>query len=311
MTRRDGDYSSPYSPAHGPVSHVAPTEATLPPLALKSGEIVVKALASGSSGNAVLVRAGAVAVLIDAGLPGRTLAALLRQHGVAPGELAAILVSHEHSDHIAGATVLSRLYHAPVVANKATLDAVARFSRARAAHPTLVLPTGGTHHFGALSVTTTPTPHDAVESVAFSLTYEGWRMFLATDLGYDAPDLEKPISEADLIVLEANHDLETLRQGPYPWPLKNRILGKGGHLSNDQTAALLERALTRVPARRRWLWLAHLSGDNNTPRKAREQISLRLDLAGIGREVEIDIARRDVPSAVWHNSRLAYQHALF
>ncbi len=268
--------------------------------------ITVRALASGSSGNAVLVRAGETALLIDAGLPGRTLAKYLREHGVHPGQLAGILITHEHSDHISGAATLSRQYRAPIIANKATLAAIDT-SRATS----IVLPTGETHFFGLMAVTSFPVPHDAREPVGFALAYEGWRMCMATDVGYDCPDMEPHIAAADLVVLEANHDTATLRSGPYPWPLKNRILGNGGHLSNDQTARLLERAFRRAPQRRRWLWLAHLSEENNTPRKAREQVGLRLDLAGVMRGLEIDVARRDEPSAEWHSHAMAQQLALF
>jgi len=268
--------------------------------------ITVRALSSGSSGNAVLVRAGETALLIDAGRSARTLAKHLHDHGVRPGQLAGILITHEHSDHISGAAALARLYNAPIIANKSTLAAI---DAPRAA--TIILPTGGTHIVGSVAISSFAVPHDAREPVGYALAYEGWRMCMATDVGYDCPDIEPHIAAADLVVLEANHDTETLRSGPYPWPLKNRILGNGGHLSNDQTARLLERAFRRAPQRKRWLWLAHLSEENNTPRKAREQVGLRLDLAGSMRGLEIDVARRDAPSAAWHSHAMAQQLALF
>jgi phosphoribosyl 1,2-cyclic phosphodiesterase len=269
--------------------------------------IYVRALASGSSGNALLVRAGDVALLVDAGLPGRRLAALLRYHNVRPGVLAGILVSHEHTDHISGAAPLARLYRAPIVANHATLAQIDVSPRVA----TSTLPTGATRRFGHLEVSTFPVPHDARDPVGFALSYEGWRMCIATDVGYDCRDLEPYIAAADLVVLEANHDVETLRAGSYPWPLKQRILGNGGHLSNDQSGRLLERAFARSSKRQRWVWLAHLSAENNTPRKAHEQIALRLDLAGFLPHVELSVARRDVPSAEWHHGLLARQLALF
>ena len=268
--------------------------------------ITVKALSSGSSGNAVLVRAGETALLIDAGRPGKVLAKYLREQGVLAGGLAGIFITHEHSDHISGAAALSRLYKAPIIANRATLAAI---DAPRAS--TVALPTGATHFAGSVAVSSFAVPHDAREPVGYTLAYEGWRMCMATDVGYDCPDLEPHIAAADLVMLEANHDTATLRSGPYPWPLKNRILGNGGHLSNDQTARLLERAFSRAPRRRRWLWLAHLSEENNTPRKAREQVGLRLDMAGSMRGLEIDVARRDEPSAEWHSHAMAQQLALF
>ena len=255
--------------------------------------IYVKALASGSSGNALLVRAGDVALLIDAGLPGRRLTALLRSHNVRPGGLAGIMVSHEHADHVCGAAALARLYRAPIVANHATLAQLQTSPHVA----TSALPTGATRCFGNLEVSTFPVPHDARDPVGFALAYDGWRMCIATDVGYDCPELEPHIAGADLVVLEANHDVETLRTGSYPWPLKHRILGNGGHLSNDQAGRLLERAFACAPRRRRWVWLAHLSAENNTPRKAHEQIALRLDLAGLLPQADLSVARRDVPSA--------------
>ena len=312
-TRRyyDGVDTSHPSDARTSARATAPRASATPTRAVEAAGgvdgIHVKALASGSSGNALLVRAGPVAVLIDAGLPGRQLAALLRAHGVLPGGLAAILVSHEHSDHVAGAATLSRLYGAPIVANSATLSSLKLSARVT----TQTLPTGATQRFGGLAVGTFAVPHDARDPVGFNLEYEGWHMCHLTDVGYDAPELEPHIAAADLIVLEANHDVETLRSSAYPWPLKNRILGRGGHLSNDQTARLLERSLRRVPRRRRWLWLAHLSQENNTPRKARDQVGLRLDLAQCIADVSIDVARRDAPSASWYSALLARQQALF
>lgn len=271
--------------------------------------IYVKSLASGSSGNAILVRAGGTTLLIDAGFTGKELARRLRALGVFPGDLAAILVTHEHSDHIGGAAGLSRLYKAPVVANRATLGTL-RVART----VTRTLPTGETMRIGTIAVTSFSTPHDARDPVGYTLEHEGWRMFVATDLGFDAPELDAHIAASDLIVLEANHDVETLRANDrYPWHLKNRILGDKGHLSNTQTARLLDRALAREPGRRRWLWLAHLSEENNTPVKARTQVELRLDLAKPMRErnLHIEVARRDVPSVEWHSHALSQQLALF
>src|SRR2546423_13945782 len=157
------------------------------------------------------------------------------------------MVSHEHADHVCGGAALARLYRAPFVANPVTLARITASPHVA----TSALPTGATRCFGKLEVSTFPVPHDAREPVGFARAYEGWRMCIATDVGYDCPELEPHIAAADLVVLAANHDVETLRMGSYPWPLKHRILGNGGHLSNDQAGAFLARAFPRGPRRAR------------------------------------------------------------
>jgi phosphoribosyl 1,2-cyclic phosphodiesterase len=257
----------------------------------------VRSLASGSSGNSLVVQVGRRAVLFDAGGPQRRLAAGLDELGVAPGQLAAIFLTHEHTDHVASAAALSRLYDAPIVANAATLLA-AGFTADRGQ----VLATGRTLDLRDLEVTSFGVAHDSAEPVGYVARGEGWTVAVATDLGHVSPAVLEQVRGADLLVLESNHDVEMLRHGPYPSFLKTRILGPTGHLSNEQAA---EAALEAVSGRTQWLWLAHLSAQNNRPVVARRAVESRLAAAKI-QTVQVHVLDRYRPGPLFetpHHSR--------
>jgi phosphoribosyl 1,2-cyclic phosphodiesterase len=236
---------------------------------------------------------GGHALLVDAGLSGRKLATELTARGVTPGRLGAVLVSHEHSDHVSGLDVLCRRYKTTVICNQPTLDEVRRRA------PKLryeVLSTGQARTVGSFEVCSFPTNHDAAEPVGYIVEADGARVTVATDLGCTAPGLVEAAEGSDLVVLEANHDVEQLVCGPYPAHLKRRILSERGHLSNIQAADIICNALN---TRRQTYWLAHLSRTNNTKEKAREGVTGYLAREGLATTVLV--TDRDRPSLVWES----------
>ena len=248
-------------------------------------------LASSSSGNAALVSCGDTHVLLDAGISARRISAGLRALGVNPEELSAILITHEHSDHIAGLQVLTKKLRVPIYATAPTCRQLCY----RVAFPEdLVRPqeAGSGVQIGSLWVESFPTPHDAAGSVGYSIAGDGARMVLCTDLGYVTQEVLRAVEGCDLLVCEANHDEDWVRSGPYPYHLKQRILGDHGHLSNEAGAEL---AAFAVEAGTKAVALAHLSQQNNTPAHAYEVVSRRL--RAMGCDPERDIALWVAPRA--------------
>ncbi len=243
----------------------------------------VVSLGSGSSGNALLVQAGQTTVLVDAGFPSRILSGRLRRAGIGPGGLNAILLTHEHADHACGARELAHAWSIPLLSDPRTIDAIVaqRPRTASAVLPPperLELPTGRTTRLGGLAIRSFLISHDAVAPCGFVLSTGAWCVAVVTDCGLVSEAMIEALRPAHLLVIEANHDKQRLLDGPYPWPLKQRILSPTGHLSNDQTAEALLRILDDGP---RWVWLAHLSRTNNRPDLARAQVRERLHSHGL------------------------------
>ncbi len=223
---------------------------------------------SGSEGNAFLVRTQRTSILIDAGLAPTTLRRLLRSSGVGDHELTAIVVTHEHHDHVRGLAGLLRWQSCPVVTTAGT-DAVLRLEFGRR----LMVTYRHWLEIGDLALYPVPVPHDASEPFGLRLATSHAEIALFTDLGTVTDEVLAALSRADLIVLEANHDRDLLWRGPYPEWLKRRIASPGGHLSNDQAA----HALAQLSGPPRTIWLAHLSQKNNDPRLALGTVRARLD----------------------------------
>lgn len=220
-----------------------------------------------------------------------------------PGCLDAVLITHEHIDHVAGADLISKRFSAPLAANSATL---ANFRKQTALLEFSLLSTGSTVTLGAFEVTSFPVSHDAVEPVGYAIECAGSRIAVMTDLGSVTPELREPVSCSDLVVLEANHDTERLVNGPYPQYLKRRILSETGHLSNVQTAELIGAALSSHP---QTFWLAHLSRTNNTQKLARNGVLEHLSQQGLAPNVMV--TSRDRPSLVWEPGTGDTQLSLF
>ena len=241
-------------------------------------------LASGSRGNAVYIADEKRAVLIDAGLSGVEIERRMASRGLNPERIGAIVVSHEHSDHIHGVGVLARRYGARVYMTTATYRAS---GGAIGKIPDLRHFECGTGFaIGELAVHPFTTSHDAADPAGFTVAANGVKIGVATDIGVPTALLRTHLADCTALVLEANHDPEMLDTGPYPWPLKQRIRSRSGHLSNDASGELLEAlihpGLTHVI-------LAHLSEQNNSPEKALAAVRRVLG----GQPVHLSVASQD------------------
>ncbi len=268
--------------------------------------LTITSLASGSSGNAFLVQTGTAAVLVEAGLAARRLERHLRQRGVDPAGLSAIVVSHEHHDHVQGAGPLARRYGVPLVCSAGTATALAGEWKGLVIRP--LSATGTT--IDDMDVWGFPVPHDGAEPQAILLGHGGHTAGWALDLGHVPDDLAAVLAAADLLIIESNHDRELLMAAPYSWSVKHRILSERGHLSNLQAAEVL--ANIGADGRKRSVWLAHLSERaNDRPAGVLRLARNYLAMAGITR-LDLSIAERDRPSVTWQ-SQLAFlqQGALF
>lgn len=229
----------------------------------------VTVLGSGSSGNATLVEAGGVRVLVDAGFSGKDLAGRLESVGVEPGSLQAILITHDHGDHTRGMGVLARRFHVPLYLTERTALACSKLLNGSED----VRPYYAERVFriGALEVQPFLTVHDAADPVAVTLrdADTGCKLGIATDLGRPTAAVRAALAGCHLLILEANHDDAMLWQGPYPWSVKQRIASSHGHLSNRASAELMtelhHEALGGVV-------LAHLSEHCNAPALAAEVV---------------------------------------
>jgi phosphoribosyl 1,2-cyclic phosphodiesterase len=231
-------------------------------------------IGSGSEGNGLVVEAGATRILIDCGFGVRDTAARLARIGVAPESLDAILVTHEHSDHVGGVPAFAAKHAIPVWLTFGTLTVVGeRFAGMERVY-------GFDSHdafaIGDLEIRPFPVPHDAREPVQFVVSDGAFRLGVLTDLGMSTPCVEQSLSGCDALVLETNHDLDLLAGSDYPYSLKQRISGRFGHLHNEASAGLLAAIDT---SRLQHLVAAHLSQQNNTPDRARAALAAVLSCA--------------------------------
>ena len=216
-------------------------------------------LASGSRGNSALIEADGCRLLIDAGLSGRETERRLTGIGLAGEDLHAILVTHEHHDHVGGIGPLARRYQLPVFIDRQTHAVLPKLGKiADLRH----FSAGETFYFRDLQIASFSTTHDAVNPVGFSIHSSEGKIGFATDLGVPTRLVAEQLKSCRALVLEANHDEQMLQNGPYPWDLKQRIRSRHGHLSNSDSRRLLrEVAWSGLEA----LFLAHLSEENNCP----------------------------------------------
>ncbi|MFQ5927553.1 MAG: MBL fold metallo-hydrolase [Terriglobia bacterium] len=223
----------------------------------------VTILGSGSSGNAMLVSSGHTRLLIDAGFSKRETLRRLAATGEPADSVQAILISHEHADHVQGLLALAQEWNARVYLTPGAREAL---GWAEALPRVETFRSGERFPIGDIEVTSFLTPHDAAEPVGFTFQAEGLKTALVTDIGFITELIKQQIRGADCLIIESNHDLEMLRHGPYPWFVKQRVLSRLGHLSNLELGRFLEEDYDGVA---RYLILAHISENNNHPEIAR------------------------------------------
>jgi len=249
-----------------------------------STSISVCILASGSKGNAIYVSDGDSEILFDAGLSGVQIERRLHSKNLNPENLRAIVVSHEHTDHICGVGVLSRRYKLPVYISPKTLESAA--NSIGKMYEVVPFECGRSFRIDNLLIHPFPISHDAEDPAGFTIQQNGRKIGIATDLGIASAVVKQHLKGCQLLVLEANHDEQMLADGSYPWPLKQRIRSRNGHLSNAETENLLQEI---AHDRLSHVILAHLSAENNTPEKAFQQIARSLGNSG----VQVTVASQD------------------
>lgn len=248
-------------------------------------------LFSGSTGNCTYVGTSEGGVLIDVGVSAKRIKTALEERDIDPTSIRAVLLTHEHNDHVAGLQVLCKQFGWPVVASVGTLDDLADQEKLPAHGRVYALPTDRSLSIIGLRITPFEAPHDSRQCYGYRIdSQDGRSLAMTTDLGYMPDSIMQAILGCQTIHIESNHDPEMLRNGPYPYWLIQRIRGEGGHLSNQDCAAVLP---TLVKAGATRIVLAHLSEKNNTPMLAQEISTAALAAVGItvGRDCLLSVAK--------------------
>lgn len=252
--------------------------------------LAVCVLASGSKGNAVYISDGTTALLLDAGLSGIEIERRMKSRGLTPAHLTAILVSHEHSDHIKGVGVLSRRYHLPVYMTPRTRRAAeSQLGRVDDFHD---FECGRAFSIDRLRVHPFSISHDAADPSGFTVSQNGCKIGVATDLGIATAMVREHLKHCRMVLIEANHDTQMLLTGPYPWHLKQRVKSRTGHLSNTAAKELLAEIRHD---RLQHVILGHLSEQNNTPQKVLTEIGPAMGPC----RAEILVADQNVPTPLF------------
>ncbi|HLH19951.1 MAG TPA: MBL fold metallo-hydrolase [Bryobacteraceae bacterium] len=247
-------------------------------------------LASGSSGNAALIATEKTRILVDAGLSMRELARRLAEAGEDIARLDAILITHEHSDHVSGLPVLARRLKKPCYLTHLTRPAIDWGPGDPVVES---FQAGASFAIGDIDVQSFSIPHDAVDPVGFRFEAQGVRIAIATDLGYVPESVKYHLRRTDVLLLEANHDLDMLKVGPYPWSVKQRVMSRVGHLSNLGMSEYLMQDLDSTTAH---VILGHLSQQNNHPEIVRMVAAQSIEQRGLA--TQLSIAGQNRPSEV-------------
>lgn len=249
-------------------------------------------LASGSSGNCHLINDGESSILVDAGLSGKQTENKLKEIDIDPESLAAILVSHEHGDHIGGVGVLSRRYNIPIYANRGTWNGMNTKIGKVGENNIKYFNSIKDFNIKDFNIKAYDISHDANEPVGFSIEKDNVKISIVTDLGYIDENIMEQVRDSNLVVLESNHDEEMLKMCSYPYHVKLRVLSNLGHLSNEAAGnAIVDLVSKNVKS----VLLAHLSRENNFPELAIATIKNILDdnKIIIGKDINLDLAHRD------------------
>lgn len=264
-------------------------------------------LSSGSNGNCYYLGTEQQAILIDAGIPVRTIQKVLREHGLSFGNIMAVLVTHDHTDHIRSAGSLGELYHIPIYSTKEVHGGMERnygMSKKLTNASRRYIERDDPFYIPGTQfrVTAFTVPHDSTDNVGYYIEYGTGtnvvRFCLATDVGFVTPDIRRFLSSADHVVMESNHDIEMLMNGPYPGYLKKRVRGEGGHLSNKECAELIHDIWHKGL---KHIFLCHLSAENNDPDVAYRSAARALQSEGVrvGEDVTLSVLNRTTPSRVY------------
>ncbi len=255
----------------------------------------MKTIASGSSGNCTYIGSEKTAILVDAGVSKKRIAEGLSEEGIAMSDISGILITHEHIDHVRALGVIARAYGIRMYATEDTVHEIASMKQLGVFDTSLFTPIAPDRTFsiGDLKVKAHSIWHDAVDPVCYTVSAGDKKISVATDMGDYDDYLVSCLMDSDAMVIESNHDVRMLEAGPYPYQLKQRILGKRGHLSNEAGGRLIKRLLnSHIKAIR----LGHLSGENNLPELAYETV--KQELAGNPfsddvRDFHLEVAPRD------------------
>lgn len=255
-------------------------------------------IASGSSGNCICVGNDDEHILIDAGISGKRIENGLAEFDLKADDISAILVTHEHIDHIAGIGVMARRHNLPIYATVKTIEAIKNVKSVGKIDDELFHPINAGDEFdiGTLRLKSLHISHDAADPVAYRVDYNGKRMAVITDLGTYDNEIVDELQNLDVLLLEANHDIHMLQTGSYPYPLKQRILGDRGHLSNERSGQLLCELLHD---RFKTVMLGHLSKENNYEELAYEAVRLEVTMGDNPYKAEdfpMYVAKRDTVS---------------
>ncbi len=255
-------------------------------------------LSSGSKGNSVFLETDKSKILIDAGHSGKQIEILMNLIGESAGDLDAIFVTHEHMDHIKGVGVLSRRYDLPILANEKTWLAMRKTIGNIEPKNIFVFKSNTFFSFRDVDVHAFSTHHDAADPVAYVFYQDRQKITVLTDTGVVTQDMKDNIMDSNIYYIEANHDIDMLKNGPYPRYLKDRILSNHGHISNEVSKDVLADL---VKAREEKIILAHLSDENNLDQLAYETVDSNLSGLGIdtAKDIEIVTAPKLRPSKIF------------